>query len=614
MQDVAEFLRGHPPFDSLADETLEEVAGSAEIEFYAARAAIIDSAEATSEFAYVVRRGSVELLVEDGRLIDVMDEGEMFGFVSLVSEGPLGFVARAAEDTLVYRIPAAVMRPVLEHPASVRFMVERMDKRVHLLAERDSEPPPSSAGRPVGELLRAPALVCSPASTVQEAARRMAEIGATCVVVETGDVLGIVTDRDIRTRVVAAGAAPDTPLSDVMTAPAWTVSADRTGTEALLEMLYHGVRHLPVLSAGRRLLGVLDDVDLLANERRAPFHLRAAIARSADPKAVAEATAGLPDMVIALFDAGLATAAISRAIASIHDAATRCLIEFAQTDLGRPPVPYTWLSTGSFARFEPFPSSDVDSAIAWEGPDDDLELRRAFAALAERLLNDLRACGFEPDTKGAVASNPLFARSIDEWERAARTWVEQPDRDRGLLLLSVVVESDAVWGSTAMADRLARAFAEAPNRKLMLRRLAAAAIAERPPTGFLRNLVLHPSGERRGALDIKRRGLLPIEALARWSGLRAGVSAASTRARLKASSEAGTLSPRDAANLRDAFELFSALRMEHQVAQLRDGEEPDNLIAPKTLTAPTRASLKEAFRAVAGVQREVANEYGLSLR
>ena len=92
------------------------------------------------------------------------------------------------------------------------------------------------------------------------------------------------TDRDIRTRVVAAGAGPETPLSDVMTAPAWTVAADRTATEALLEMLDQGIRHLPVLTAGRRLLGVLDDVDLMANERRAPFRLRAAIARSSDAK------------------------------------------------------------------------------------------------------------------------------------------------------------------------------------------------------------------------------------------------------------------------------------------------------------------------------------------
>jgi len=611
MEDIADFLRAHPPFDSLDEQTLDEIAASAEIEFHAAHGAILDSPDAVLEHGYVVRRGSVELVIE-GRLIDLIGESEIFGFVSLLSEGPPGFVARAAEDTLVYRIPAAVMRPVLERPAFVRFVTEVMNRRVRLLARHETEPPASSAGRPVGELIRAPALVCPPATSVKEAARRMAEAGATCVVVDTGDGLGIVTDRDIRTRVVAAGAGPETPLSDVMTAPAWTVSSDRTGTEALLEMLSHGIRHLPVLAPNRRLLGVLDDVDLMANERRAPFRLQASIARSSNAQDVAEAAAELPDMVIALFDAGLTTAAISRTITSIHDAVTRRLIEFAHQELGRPPVPYTWLATGSFARFEPFPSSDVDCAIAWEGPDDDMELRRTMVTLAEHVLEDLRMCGFPPDTNSVVASNPLFARSIGEWEHAATTWVEHPDRDRGLMLLSVVVESDPVWGATGAAEHLARVFAHAPNRRLMLRRLGAAAVAERPPTGFFRNLVLSSTGERKGVLDIKRRGLMPVEGLARWSGLLAGVSAASTRARLKASAEAGTLSPEHAGGLRDAFELFSSLRMEHQVAQLRAGEQPDNLIEPKSLTPFTRTSLKEAFRAVARVQGAV--EVKLDLR
>jgi CBS domain-containing protein len=148
----------------------------------------------------------------------------------------------------------------------------------------------------------------------------------------------------------------------------------------------------------------------------------------------------------------------------------------------------------------------------------------------------------------------------------------------------------------------------------MLGRLVAAALADRPPTGFLRHFVLHSSGERKGVLDIKHGGLLPIESLARWSGLAAGVAAASTRARLDASVSAGTLTAADAANLRDALELVSALRMEHQVEQLRSGRAPDDLIDPRALTPLTRSALKDAFRAVARVQRGIAVQQGLSAR
>jgi CBS domain-containing protein len=115
-------------------------------------------------------------------------------------------------------------------------------------------------------------------------------------------------------------------------------------------------------------------------------------------------------------------------------------------------------------------------------------------------------------------------------------------------------------------------------------------------------------------LDIKHGGLIPIETLARWSGLAAGVSAASTHARLEASAEAGTLAADDAAVLRDAFELVCELRMEHQVGQLRARHAPDDLIDPKSLAPITRTSLKEAFRAVAKVQRGIAVQLGFSAR
>ncbi len=609
--EIAEFLRHYPPFDTLDDQALAAVAAVAELESHSAADTILDSAGATSESAYVVRRGSVELLT-NGRLADLLGEGEMFGFVSLLEERPLGFVARAAEDTLLYRIPEREIRPVLERPAAMRFVVGSLSKSVRLLSGEEREPPPA-AGRPVRELIRAPALVCPPDTSVQEAAQRMVDAGASCVVVDLGDRLGIVTDRDIRARVAASGAGPETPLSAVMTAPARSVAADRSETEALFEMLDHGIRHLPVLEADRRLVGVLDDVDLIASERRAPFHLRSQIGRSPDAAGVAEAAAELPDTVIALYDADLPAAAISRTIASIHDTITRRLIEIAQVDLGRPPAPYTWLAMGSFGRREPFPSSDIDCALAWEGGDEP-QLQKAMITLARRVLDGLSACGLKPDPQGAVASSPLFARSIGQWERAARSWLDDPDRDRGLMLLSVVVESDPVWGATAAAERLAATFARAPNREHTLNRLAAAALTERPPTGFFRDFVLENSGERQGVLDIKHGGLLPIETLARWAGLAAGVSAASTTARLRAAEAAGTLTAADAAVLRDAFELVCALRMEHQIERMRAGLPPDNLIDPKRLAPLTRTSLKEAFRAVTKVQRGIGAKLGFSLR
>src|SRR3954453_20039706 len=152
MHDIADFLRNHPPFDSLDDETLESVAASSEIEFHASNAPILDRADATSESVYIVRRGSVGL-VNDGRLLDLRGEGEMFGYAALLHEGPIGFVGRAAEDTLLYRIPADVIRPVLERPAAARFLATSLQKQVQLLSGQGDDGGPTQGGRRVGDLI-----------------------------------------------------------------------------------------------------------------------------------------------------------------------------------------------------------------------------------------------------------------------------------------------------------------------------------------------------------------------------------------------------------------------------------------------------------------------------
>jgi CBS domain-containing protein len=611
MDDRAAFLHAHPPFDSVDNATLERVAAAAQPRSYPAGATIIGQATPAPAFAHVIRSGTVELVV-DGRVLDLLGEGEMLGYAAMLAELPVGFTARAAEDAVLYRIPEAALRPVLERPAAVRFVARALAGGVALFERGDGGAAADHSARPVGELLRSPPIVCAPTTAVQEAARRMEEAGATCVLVDLGSSVGIVTDRDLRTRVVAAGAGPRTPVGSVMTAPARTVPADRSGAEALLEMLDHGVRHLPVVDAHRRLLGVVDDIDLLAGEHRAPFRARAHIARADDPAAVAAAAAHLPQTVVALHDAHVAAPTISRVIASIHDSVTRRLIELARADLGAPDVPFAWLALGSYGRREPYPGSDGDSALAWRGPDDPA-VRDGLRALAERVVAGQSASGIRPCPDGVRATNPAFARPVEGWQRAIAAWRQEPDRGRGLMLLSVAVESAPVWGSTDVAAHLGAAVADTRRHPDTLRQIAAAALSRRPPTGFLRGFVLE-DGARKGLLDIKRGGLQPIVDLARWSAMAAGVAAASTSARIDASEAAGTLGGDDAAVLRDAFALISALRMEHQVERVRAGLAPDDLIDPTRLTRLTRNSLKQAFRAVAAVQRGIATELGLPAR
>jgi len=170
-----------------------------------------------------------------------------------------------------------------------------------------------------------------------------------------------------------------------------------------------------------------------------------------------------------------------------------------------------------------------------------------------------------------------------------------------------------VWGVHG-GNPLSDTFRTAQQRPALLRLLARFALSHRPPTGFLRGLVVEHDGERRGRLDLKNGGLLPVVDLARWAGMTAGVTSTSTLERLRAAADAGTLPTSDVRTLEDAFELFTELRLEHQVEQLKAGRQPDDHLDPKDISPLARAHLKEAFRAVASVQKRLSAELNLGVR
>jgi CBS domain-containing protein len=325
-------------------------------------------------------------------------------------------------------------------------------------------------------------------------------------------------------------------------------------------------------------------------------------------------------MVIALHDARVAAANVMAVFAVCVDALTRRFLELAMAEREPIGAEFAWLALGSQARREALPSSDVDSAIVWfDRPDDapsvpghgsgdgEAAIRSRLVSLAHDVIGGLRACGLHTDENGVNADAEPFVRSVSSWQRVARSWIADPTQEKALILSSVLLDSRPVFGlhtGTPVSDT----FRLATQYPTLLRMLARFALSHRVSARMFRGLVVEASGEHRGRVDLKRGGIVPIVDLARWGAVSAGVTSASTLERLRAAGEAGTLSTEDAHTLSDAFELINNLRLEHQVAQMRAGRRPDDHVDPHELSALMRAQLRQALRAVAGIQRRVASE------
>jgi CBS domain-containing protein len=610
MHDIAEFLRTHDPFSGLDEEALERLVERVEVEDFEAGATILKQGERSQDRVRVVRRGAIEL-VDGSRVLDVLGVGELFGHPSMLSGLPFGFEARAQEDSRCYSMAASDVIPLLARRSSLSYLTRS------LLQPREpggaaAEADVASAEmtqQPARALIRREPVTCAADRPLREVSRLMSDENVNSMIVraENGE-LGIVTDGDLRSRVVEEGMSVEAPVGEVVSGPLTTVGADEAGADVMLAMLDKDVRHVGVLSPRGELLGVLGGIDLVAAEARTPFALRHEIARARDKEELSEAAQRLRSTVVALHATKLPPQQIGRVISVVADALVRRMIELAIESKGTAPAEFTWLALGSHGRRETVPSSDVDSGMAWKD-ESEQESSEGVVGYMRTIAGDVEDCirvvGWRLDPHGVTASSEFSASSMDTWRRSIGHWLQNPGDEKVLIATSILLDGRTVYGPAELDPRAI--LLEPENRAALLPSMLRLALAQKVPTGFRGNISVEDSGEHSGTFDIKHGGLLPVVDTARFAALKAGAKVTATIERLRAASELGAIEPAHARTLEEAYDLFTTVRLEYQIQQLARGDEPSDHVDPNELSELTRRYLREAFREVAAVQKSLSS-------
>ena len=461
--------------------------------------------------------------------------------------------------------------------------------------------------QPARALIRREPVTCAAGRPLREVARLMRDENVNSMVVrgEKGE-LGIVTDSDLRSLVVAEGMSVDAPVGEVVPGPLTTVGADDAGADVMLAMLDNDVRHVGVLSPRGELLGVFGGIDLVAAEARAPFALRHEIARARDKQELSEAAERLRSTVVALHATKLPPQQIGRVISVVADALVRRMIELAIESKGTAPAEFAFLALGSHGRRETVPSSDVDSGMAWE---DESESSDGVVGYMRTIAADVEDCirvvGWSLDPHGVTASSEFSASSMGTWRRSIANWLQNPGDAQVVIATSILLDGRTVYGPAELDPR--PILLEPENRAALLPTMLRLALALKLPTGRRGNISVEDSGEHSGTFDIKHGGLLPVVDIARFAALKAGANVTATIERLRAASELGAIEPAVAETLEEAYDLFSTLRLEHQIQQLARGDEPDDHVDPNELSELARRYLRDAFHEVAAVQKSLSS-------
>ncbi len=596
--DPRSFLRAVPPFDALSARAFDEAAGGLEIALFPQGTRILVSDGTPSDALYVIRNGLVRL-ERNGEATDLLEEGDFFGY-SVMTGHVLADVL-VEEDLLAYRIPEPVFRSLLGEAPFARFFTQGLAARLRHQPAPGAEPVlERDALVAVGSLVERPAVTVPASATVLEAARVMRDERVSSVLL-LSEPPAIVTDRDLRNRVLAAGLGPETPAQDVASRPLRTVAHGTPVYGAWQAMIEHGIHHLPLERDGR-IVGVVTATDLLRHHSQGPVLAFRRLERMRSREELPRHGKELTRMVGTLAKSGLPTSHIARLVSHLNDALFRRILSWAESDLGPPPCPYAFLVLGSEGRHEQTLLTDQDNALVHA--DGSPEAPGYFEALAGKAIADLVAAGFPPCPGGYMATR--WKGPLSEWRERFATWIDVP-RAEAILAAGIFFDHRTVGGKldvSPLAEVIARARGNAP----FLSQLARAAVGFRPPIGAFRRLKAED-----GCVDLKKGGLAPIQGLARLWALDAGVTATSTLERLEAASAAGLIDRERSEDLSEAYLFLCGLRLRAQLGELAKGGPAGNRVPVDALSATERRHLKDAFLAVRDAQEATISRYHVAL-
>lgn len=457
----------------------------------------------------------------------------------------------------------------------------------------DFPPSDHSLTLPVKYLIKRPPVFVEPGATVGQAASIMqnARIGSVLV---ADDPPGIVTDRDLRGRVLAVGLGPETPVRQVMTRPLKTLDSDAPVFRALRLMLEENIHHVALVEEGK-VVGVIGGTDLLQHQAVSPLYLRGTLDDLDKPAALAHYAQEIAGLVQTLFHGGLGEVQIGQIVSSLNDALVKQLVRLAERTLGTPPTPFAWIVFGSEGRLEQTLLTDQDNAVVYEA--DSPEARSYFTALAKNVVDGLIQVGFPPCPGGFMATN--WCKPLSEWQSLFAGWVRTPE-PQALLDAAIFFDFRPVAGALSLAP-LEEILTAAGTQKRFIAHAAEEAAGWRPPIGFFNRI-----RSDHGTVDLKKGGIGPIVALARVGALAARSRERSTLERLVVAGKSGTVvAQEDSATLAEIFHLMLHIRLRHQLAALRVKQPPEHRIRLEALSTLERRHLREAFVTIRHIQQDV---------
>jgi CBS domain-containing protein len=628
---IADFLKRFPPFDSVNESDLINICQNVQVVYIEKNKTLFKVGDQPHSFFYVVKDGAIGLSVStelQEALIDKCDEGDIFGLRPFFAKDNYLMNAQSREESLLYAIPIELFRPLIaKNPEVQNFLLQSFasntrnpksnEHRGKLISENviyESSSSEMLYFQPV-QMTKNP-ITSTAATSVKEIAQIMTRHRVGSILIEQdGFPLGIITDKDLRSKIATGAFEITTTAEYIMSSPVLTVPDPISIAEAQLIMLKNNVGHLCVTLDGTtrsKITGIISEHDVIVSQSNNPGVFLKQVKRAQNTQELKSIRKQLTDFIQNSIQQNLPITHLASITGEINAALTQRAIELTIDEIKTsPPVDFAWLNIGSQGRKEQMLLTDQDHALVFSDVDsDDYESVKAyFLKLASSVTQKLHEIGFELCPAQMMASNPLWCKSLSEWKEQFNQWILHPG-EKGILMCSIFFDFETIFGSKEFSQQLHQHIMEiASDNQLFLAYLGSDALKNPPPLGFFRQFLVEPDGEHKDAFDIKSRAIMPLVDAARLLTLSQKLrDGNSTWQRFKMLAEN---EPQNAEMYQACYDAFTLLIYFRTLTGLQE-DSSGRYLNINTLSKSDKVKLKNAFKPIHDIQEVIKNRFQLT--
>lgn len=454
--------------------------------------------------------------------------------------------------------------------------------------------------QPIKKYCRRNVATCDPQDSVLKVAGIMRDLKISSVIVcEDNTPVGILTDRDLRNKIVAQGVDPASIVArEIMNAPLITVSENDFIFEALYRISKNGIHRICVVDQDERLSGIITVTDIMRLQTHSPQKLVRDIDRAATLEELKLYHNQIQTLVLHLVGTGVPPRELVRMIALLNDQLLLRLIALLRArQFSTLTEKFAFIVLGSEGRREQTLTTDQDNAIIYS---DDLSVDEVaeIEAFSKELIDALIEIGVPPCPGGIMAKNEFWRRSFSEWQETLKRWLTNP-LPENILNGSMFFDLRTVYGDLNLEKGLKKMLVEHfQQEKMFMTRSAANVNRFRPPLGLFGGIKVEHSEEHRGQIDVKKAGIFAITEGVKALAMEAGIMDGGTRERIVALVEKDVLTQKLADDLEASYNFLVFLRLRCQVEDIRAGNQPSNYITLAKLNHMEKGRLKLAFEEV----------------